>query len=129
MSTRTQTGSECGQRTEVGTVSTVDGAVTAEVTPAWPRRVAVAPIRVYQRWISPALPARCRYYPSCSAYAVQAIQVHGLAKGLVLAVWRILRCNPLTGGGVDHVPLPGRWRYELRPDQVRRPDQSGDAVG
>lgn len=88
-------------------------------------RVVLAPIRFYQRWISPALPPRCRYYPTCSAYAVQAVEVHGPAKGLLLATWRILRCNPLTRGGVDHVPLPGRWRYERRPDQVR---QASDAV-
>lgn len=91
----------------------------------WLRDLVIAPIHFYQRWISPALPARCRYYPTCSAYAVQAVQVHGAAKGLVLAAWRILRCNPLTRGGVDHVPLPGRWRYELSPDQPR---QASDAV-
>jgi putative membrane protein insertion efficiency factor len=67
------------------------------------RRVAVFPIVVYQRLISPALPARCRYYPSCSRYAVQAVREFGIVRGLVLAAWRVLRCNPLSHGGVDHV--------------------------
>lgn len=110
-------------------MSSAGVAARTDVTPSWARRAAIAPICFYQHWISPVLPARCRYYPTCSAYAVQAIQVHGVAKGIVLAAWRLLRCNPLTRGGVDHVPLPGRWRYELSPDQVRRPDQASDAVG
>lgn len=63
----------------------------------------VAPIRVYQRAISPALPRRCRYYPSCSEYAVQAIRRFGILRGAVLAAWRLLRCNPWSHGGVDFV--------------------------
>jgi uncharacterized protein len=61
----------------------------------------VAPVRLYQRAISPALPQRCRYYPSCSEYAVQAIRRFGILRGLVLAAWRLLRCNPWSHGGVD----------------------------
>ena len=68
------------------------------------RRIAVLPIRAYQRLISPLLGPRCRYYPSCSAYAVEAVERHGLVKGIGLAVWRLLRCNPFSPGGVDHVP-------------------------
>ena len=63
----------------------------------------VLPIRVYQRLISPAFGQRCRYYPSCSEYAAQAIQRFGILRGLVLAGWRLLRCNPWSHGGVDHV--------------------------
>ena len=66
------------------------------------RIVFTAPIRFYQRWISPAIPARCRYYPSCSHYAVGAIRRYGVLRGLVLAGWRLLRCNPWSHGGVDH---------------------------
>lgn len=66
--------------------------------------VLIIPIRMYQRFISPCLPARCKYYPSCSHYAVRAIKIHGAIKGSVLAVWRILRCNPWSRGGVDYVP-------------------------
>ena len=67
------------------------------------RAIAIAPIRLYQRAISPAIPQRCKYYPSCSAYAVGAIRRYGILKGLVLAAWRVLRCNPWSHGGVDHV--------------------------
>jgi uncharacterized protein len=63
----------------------------------------VAPIRVYQRAISPALPARCKYHPSCSEYAVQAVRRYGVLRGVVLAGWRLLRCNPWSHGGVDFV--------------------------
>lgn len=68
------------------------------------RRVAVAPIRVYQRVISPLLPAACIYTPSCSQYAVEAIERYGIVKGAWLAVRRIVRCNPLHAGGFDPVP-------------------------
>jgi uncharacterized protein len=62
-----------------------------------------APIRVYQRVISPALPRRCKYEPTCSRYAVQAIERYGILRGLVLAGWRLLRCNPWSHGGFDPV--------------------------
>ncbi len=63
----------------------------------------VAPIRAYQRLFSPVLGERCKYYPSCSRYAVQAIENYGILRGLVLAGWRLLRCNPWSHGGVDPV--------------------------
>ena len=68
-----------------------------------PRLVAILPIRIYQRLISPLVGQRCRYYPSCSEYAVQAIQRFGILRGLVLAGWRLLRCNPWSQGGFDPV--------------------------
>ena len=68
-----------------------------------PRELAVAPVRLYQRTISPALPRRCKYHPTCSAYAVGAIRRYGILRGLVLASWRLLRCNPWSHGGVDFV--------------------------
>jgi hypothetical protein len=67
------------------------------------RRLAVLPIRVYQRLVSPFLGPRCRYYPSCSDYAVQAIDRFGILRGLVLAGWRLVRCNPWSRGGFDPV--------------------------
>lgn len=67
------------------------------------RAIAVAPIRIYQRAISPALPRRCKYHPSCSEYAVQSVRSYGILRGLVLAAWRLLRCNPWSLGGVDFV--------------------------
>ena len=67
------------------------------------RRIAIAPISVYRRVISPALPRRCKYEPTCSAYAGQAIERYGILRGLVLAGWRLLRCNPWSHGGYDPV--------------------------
>ena len=67
------------------------------------RRVAVAPIEAYGRWISPALPRRCKYEPTCSRYTVEAIQEFGILRGLVLGAWRLLRCNPWSHGGCDPV--------------------------
>jgi putative membrane protein insertion efficiency factor len=67
------------------------------------RAIVVAPIRAYQRLISPALGQRCKYYPSCSEYAVQSIRTFGILRGLILAAWRLLRCNPFSHGGFDPV--------------------------
>lgn len=61
-------------------------------------------IGLYQKYISPMSGPRCRFYPSCSNYAVQAVRVHGAFKGTGLALWRILRCNPWNLGGIDDVP-------------------------
>jgi hypothetical protein len=67
------------------------------------RTLTVAPIRIYQRVISPALGGRCKYYPSCSEYAAQAVHRFGILRGLVLAGWRLMRCNPWSHGGYDPV--------------------------
>jgi len=67
------------------------------------RKILVAPIRVYQWLISPLLGDTCKYYPSCSEYAAQAIERFGILRGLVLAAWRLLRCNPWSHGGFDPV--------------------------
>ncbi len=66
----------------------------------------------YRRLISPMLGQRCRFYPSCSAYALEAIRVHGATKGTVLATSRVCRCHPWNPGGVDHVPAKGAWKPE-----------------
>jgi putative membrane protein insertion efficiency factor len=63
----------------------------------------LAPIRLYQRFVSPALPRRCKYEPTCSAYAVDAVREFGPVRGLILAGWRLLRCNPFSRGGYDPV--------------------------
>ena len=68
---------------------------------AW---LAVQPIRFYQRFITPYTPPSCRFQPTCSEYARQALLKHGILKGTALAVWRILRCNPWGGSGYDPVP-------------------------
>ena len=67
------------------------------------------PRRFYQLFISPMTPSACRFTPTCSQYAVEALQTHGPVKGLILSVWRILRCNPLGRYGFDPVPPKGRW--------------------
>jgi uncharacterized protein len=69
----------------------------------WLRAIVLAPIRVYQRLVSPALPRRCKYEPTCSAYAAQAIRELGVVRGTILAAWRLVRCNPLSHGGYDPV--------------------------
>ena len=60
-------------------------------------------MRAYQRVISPLIAPRCKYYPTCSNYAVEAVQTYGVLRGSVLAAWRLLRCNPWSDGGFDHV--------------------------
>ena len=67
------------------------------------RRLVLFPVHVYRRVVSPALPARCRYHPSCSSYAVEAVRRHGILRGGVLSAWRLLRCNPWSHGGIDRV--------------------------
>ena len=67
------------------------------------RSVAILPIRAYRAVVSPVLGPRCKYYPSCSVYAEQAIREYGILRGLILAGWRVLRCNPWSHGGLDPV--------------------------
>jgi putative membrane protein insertion efficiency factor len=71
-------------------------------------RILLAALAFYQRWLSPALhslsPGRCKYLPTCSEYAAQAITVHGPVRGVGLALWRVLRCHPFARGGLDLVP-------------------------
>ena len=80
----------------------------------------VLPIRAYQLLVSPLLGPRCRFYPSCSAYAVEALQVHGPVRGLWLAGRRLLRCHPWNPGGLDPVP-PARRSGAARAPQGARP--------
>lgn len=67
-------------------------------------------IKFYQKNISPNKPPMCRFTPTCSQYAIEAIQIHGPIKGFILALWRFLRCNPLSKGGYDPVPKYKCWR-------------------
>ncbi len=77
------------------------------------KRVLLGSIRSYRRWLSPALRRRCRYEPSCSAYALAAIDRFGVIRGLVLGGWRLLRCNPLSHGGFD--PIPEHFTLRVAP--------------
>lgn len=67
------------------------------------RAIALAPIHVYRYAVSPLLGPRCRYYPTCSTYAVDAVKSYGVVRGAILAAWRLLRCNPFSDGGFDEV--------------------------
>lgn len=78
---------------------------------AFARKLAVTPIVVYQRVISPAFPRHCKYEPTCSRYAAQAIRRYGILRGLVLAAWRLLRCNPFSHGGYDPVDAQRLFRH------------------
>lgn len=78
-----------------------------------PRNVCVLLLRAYRAVISPLYGQVCRYYPSCSAYALAAIQQHGVIKGIALGTWRIARCHPWAKGGVDDVPAPRATRYRV----------------
>jgi uncharacterized protein len=82
------------------------------------RTIATVPVRLYRRFLSPALPRRCKYEPTCSAYALEAVRSHGVVKGTVLAAWRLLRCNPFSHGGYDPVEAQRVFR---RSRKARRP--------
>ncbi len=82
-----------------------------------PGRVATAPIRAYQRVISPLFPRRCKYHPTCSDYGVQAVEQYGILRGSILAAWRVLRCNPWSHGG--HDPVAEQRLFAARPPQTR----------
>lgn len=72
--------------------------------PALSTLLLLAPIRAYQRSLSPLLGPRCRFHPSCSHYAIEAIERFGAARGSTMALKRIVRCHPLNAGGIDPVP-------------------------
>jgi uncharacterized protein len=76
------------------------------------RRLVVLPLRAYQRLLSPLFGARCKYYPSCSEYAAQAVEGFGILRGLILAGWRLLRCNPWSHGGFD--PIEAQRLFKRR---------------
>ena len=80
-------------------------------------------IRSYQTLISPALPRSCKYHPSCSQYAIDAVTQYGAMRGFVLAVWRLMRCNPLSYGGYD--PVERQRVFKPRPASVK----TGESVG
>ncbi|MBI2678079.1 MAG: membrane protein insertion efficiency factor YidD [Candidatus Koribacter versatilis] len=68
------------------------------------KRILQSALRAYQRWVSPSLPPSCRYTPTCSQYAIEALEQRGLIAGTALALWRVLRCHPFVKGGLDPVP-------------------------
>src|SRR5579875_810008 len=108
-----------------------EGSMSAQAAPAQEggasgsrnpmRWLLIAPIRGYQRILSPLLGQRCRYYPCCSEYAAQALERYGILRGLVLAGWRLLRCNPWSAGGVDLVEDQRLFRTRRAPASTPDP--------
>jgi uncharacterized protein len=78
----------------------------------------LAPVRLYQRFVSPAIPSRCKYHPTCSAYAVEAIRELGPVRGPIVAGWRLLRCNPFSHGGYDPLEDRALFNPERRADRT-----------
>jgi hypothetical protein len=80
------------------------------------RRVVQLAIRAYKRWLSPMLPVACRYVPTCSEYAEEAVEHYGVIRGGMMAVWRLLRCHPFGGSGYDPVVKSAEW--EVRSESI-----------
>lgn len=103
--------------TTLPTASTGDGRMAAStVLPALalvPRNAAIGVLHAYRTVISPLYGDVCKYYPSCSAYAVGAVQQHGVLKGSILTAARLVRCHPWAAGGIDDVPAHRHFRHEL----------------
>lgn len=99
-------GRPCAPRpaADPGTPAPVSGPAHVSRLAAWARRIVTAPIAFYRRVLSPLKPATCRFSPTCSAYAHEAILRHGVFRGGALAAWRILRCQPFARAGYDPVP-------------------------
>ncbi|HSU07351.1 MAG TPA: membrane protein insertion efficiency factor YidD [Acetobacteraceae bacterium] len=92
--------------------------MTRQPSPA--ARAGIGAVRVYQWTLRPFIGANCRFYPTCSEYAIEALRDHGALRGSGLAAWRILRCNPWTTGGYDPVPA-----CDCRPGNPARGDETG----
>jgi putative membrane protein insertion efficiency factor len=89
-----------------------------------PEKLLLALMAAYQRWISPAFPRRCKYHPTCSDYAVQAVRELGVLRGSIVASWRLLRCNPLSDGGVDDLADRRLFRGRAAKGAAERPRSS-----
>lgn len=74
------------------------------------KKILIGLVRFYQKFISPLIPSRCRYYPTCSQYMIDALHTHGAFKGFLMGMARIFRCHPFVPGGIDYVPL----KFSLR---------------
>ena len=93
-----------------------------------PRNAMIAFMLAYRRVISPLYGEVCRYYPSCSRYSLEAYQQRGFVVGVALTVWRLLRCNPFSPGGIDDVPPPAHERFTTSPRGFVRPSLSKGLV-
>lgn len=79
------------------------------------KKLIIGLVKLYQKYLSPGLPRRCRYHPTCSQYMVDAVGTHGAFKGFIMGIGRILRCHPFVRGGIDYVPLS--FSLRKNPDQ------------
>lgn len=86
------------------------------------KKLFILPIRFYQKYISPAKPPCCRFTPTCSQYAIEAIREWGVLIGLLLALWRVLRCNPFGKGGHDPVP-ENKWKRRFLEKRRKRKEE------
>ncbi len=86
-----------------------------------PRNAAIGIMKLYRRVISPLYGDVCRYYPSCSRYSMEAYQQRGFLVGLGLTIWRLLRCNPFSAGGIDDVPQRSAMNFDIHPSGFVRP--------
>lgn len=86
-----------------------------------PRNCAILIMKLYRRVISPLYGEVCRYYPSCSRYSMEAYQQRGFVLGIVLTLWRLVRCNPFSSGGIDDVPLKQNPQFVIYPSGFVRP--------
>lgn len=98
-------------------------------TGGWLGRFAALPVRGYRRFISPLKPPTCRFQPTCSAYAIEALELHGLFRGTGLTVWRVLRCQPFCKGGFDPVPESELEKYLSVCDSTRVVDTPNPCDG
>jgi len=92
------------------------------------RAIVLAPIHVYRRVISPFIAPRCRYYPTCSSYGIEAIRTYGVFRGSILAAWRLLRCNPFSDGGFDAVEDQKLFAHRPAEACTHDHDHAGHAV-
>lgn len=81
-------------------------------------------IKFYRKFISPLFPPKCKYYPTCSTYALEAVRRYGAVRGTALSVWRILRCNPWSLGGID--PVPDKFTFRVKKYNFIDPDYGDD---
>ncbi|MFD1213708.1 membrane protein insertion efficiency factor YidD [Arthrobacter sp. GCM10027362] len=86
-----------------------------------PQQTLILLLKAYRRLVSPLYGQVCRFFPSCSAYALEAVTVHGAVRGTCLAARRLARCHPWNDGGVDHVPASARYERMLRENPARTP--------
>ncbi len=90
--------------------------------------IALGLLRIYKRWVSPAFPPSCRYVPTCSEYATEAVERYGVLRGGMMSAWRLMRCHPFAKGGLDPVVKDGLGNPTLTSQKTRR-ESGAPSVG